>query len=105
LDDRNQALEAHSSIDVFVWKRSEGTISLTIELDEDVVPDLNDVWIVLIDEVCSLPPTYAIIVDFACQGSENLSTSRIFAYLHGPHGPVAPISAKSGLSTIIQIAG
>jgi len=49
LYDRNQSLETHACINMFCGKGSEGAVIFAVELDEDVVPDLKDIWVVLID--------------------------------------------------------
>lgn len=64
LDDRDQTLKAHAGVDVFGRKRAKRSIGFAVELDEYIVPDLQDVWIVLVDEMSSVSATYAIIVNF-----------------------------------------
>lgn len=49
LNDGNQALEAHSSVDVLAGKRLQRPIGLTVELNENVIPDFKDVRVVLVD--------------------------------------------------------
>ena len=51
LEDGDEAFEAHAGIDVFGWEGAERAVLLAIELDEDVVPDLDDVGVAGVDEV------------------------------------------------------
>ncbi len=57
----------------------ERAVGLAVELDEDEVPDLDDVGIAAVDEACRRrgPPC-----------------GRCGSRVHGPHGPVSPISQK-----------
>jgi hypothetical protein len=65
LDDGDQSLEAHAGIDVFGRKGAKRAVVFAVELDEDVVPDFQNVGIVLVDEMGGVSAAYAIIVDFA----------------------------------------
>lgn len=44
-------------------QRFEGTVVFAVELDENVVPDLEDVGVVLVDEMCSISAAYPVIVN------------------------------------------
>jgi hypothetical protein len=64
LDGGDQSLEAHTGINVFGWKRAKGPVVFAVELDEDVVPDFQDIRIVLVDKMSGVSAAYAIVVDF-----------------------------------------
>jgi hypothetical protein len=64
LDYGHQSLEAHSSVDVLCRQRSEGPIIFAVELDEDVVPDFEDIWVILIDQMCCVAVPNAIKMNF-----------------------------------------
>jgi len=49
---------------VFGGKGAKRPIVFAVELDEHIVPDLQDVRIVLVDEMTSVSATYAIIMNF-----------------------------------------
>ena len=49
LQDAGDAFEPHACVDVLGGEWFEGS-GLAIELDEDEVPDLDDVGVVLVDE-------------------------------------------------------
>lgn len=49
LKDGGETFKSHTGIDVLGGERTEGTVGLAVELDEDVVPDFNDVGEVGVD--------------------------------------------------------
>ena len=53
LEHTHQAFEAHTGVDDLVGKPFERTVGFAVVLHEDEVPNLDDLWIVLIDERCS----------------------------------------------------
>ena len=57
LDDRDESLEAHATVDVLLGQRLEAAVGLAVELHEDQVPDLQHVGIVLVDEVRRVAPS------------------------------------------------
>jgi hypothetical protein len=65
LDDGDEALEAHAGVDVLGGEGTERAVVLAVELDEDVVPDLEDIGVVLVDEVRRVSAADAVKVDFA----------------------------------------
>jgi hypothetical protein len=71
LDGRDQSLKAHAGVDVFGRKGAERPIVFAVELDEYVIPDLQDVGIILVDEMSSVSATYAIIVNFTGEWGVN----------------------------------
>ena len=81
LQDPADALEAHAGVDVLGRQRLELAVGVAVELDEDQVPDLDDRGF---SPPTSLPP--------------DLSGVRsMWISVHGPHGPVSPISQKLSL--------
>ena len=88
---RHETLEAETSVDVFGGKSSELAGRFTVVLNEDDVPDFENVRVIHVDEMSSISATDSVKVDLAdnqsCGFSEQLATD-----LHGPQGPVAPIS-------------
>lgn len=64
LDGGDQSFKAHAGVDVFRGKGTKRPIVFAVKLDEDIVPDLQDVRIVLVDEMTSVSATYAIIMNF-----------------------------------------
>lgn len=57
LQNRGKALQSHPSVDVFIWKLAQLPIGLSIELDEDEVPNLDYVGIICIHKLRSISPT------------------------------------------------
>jgi hypothetical protein len=43
----------------------ERPIILTVELDENVVPDFEDIWVILIDQMGSVAISNAVKMNFA----------------------------------------
>ncbi len=48
-----ETFEAHAGVDVVVGERFEFAVCFTVVLHEDEVPDLDDLWVVFVDEVSS----------------------------------------------------
>ena len=46
------------------WQWTQTSISFPIELNEDIIPDLNDVRQIGINQLCSVSSTDPIVVDF-----------------------------------------
>src|SRR5690606_32731161 len=46
-----------------------GSILLTVELDEHIVPDLNDVWHILVHQISSIAAANAIVVDLGARSA------------------------------------
>ena len=63
LDDRDEPLEAHAGVDVLRRQRLERAVRLAIELDEDEVPDLEDVGVARVDERRRVASADAVEVD------------------------------------------
>lgn len=59
----NEALKAHASINVFGGKGLQRAIILAIELDEDIIPDLHDEWVIFIDKMGGIAAAYVVIVN------------------------------------------
>ena len=59
----DKALKPHASVNVFGGKGLQGTIILTIELDEDIIPDLHDEGVIFIDKVGGITTTYVVIMN------------------------------------------
>ena len=54
----------HARIDVFRGEALEQAILFTVELNEkNVVPDLEDVRVIVIDQVRSIPTAYPVVMD------------------------------------------
>lgn len=102
LNDGDQSLETHTSIDMFRRKRSEGAISLAVELNEHVVPYFQNIWVVFVDEVRSITAAYPVEVNFTVFVESARKSNKVHkACLHGPHGPTAPISVGCAVKTMI----
>lgn len=65
VEDGDEPLEAHTGVDVLVGKGAERAGRFTVVLDEDVVPDLEDVWVVGVDQLGDGAATDTIKVDLA----------------------------------------
>lgn len=95
LNDRDQPLETHPSVDVSHRKWFQWSIVFPIELNENIVPYFEYIGVILIDQMSCVPPPYAIVVyltewAWVLNGIEGSNGN--FTCLQGPHGPVAPIS-------------
>mmetsp|Transcript_25502 Transcript_25502/g.54394 ORF Transcript_25502/g.54394 Transcript_25502/m.54394 type:complete len:414 (+) Transcript_25502:1750-2991(+) len=64
LQDRGQSLESHTRIDVLRWQRAQASVGFAIELNKDVVPDLDNVGQVGIDQLGRIASTDSIVVNF-----------------------------------------
>lgn len=71
LKDGDESLEAHSSIDVLVGQRSERAVGLSVVLHKNVVPDLEDVRVVVVDEVGGISVSDSVVVDLAEKGTRG----------------------------------
>ena len=67
LDDRDDTFEAHASVYMFRRERFQRTVLLTVELDEDVIPDFNDCRIISINKMWNLTIAYSIDVYLAAK--------------------------------------
>ena len=63
LQDGREALEAHAGVDVLGREGPEAAVGLAVELDEDVVPDLDDVGQVGVDAAGGVAAADAVVVD------------------------------------------
>ncbi|KAI3487195.1 hypothetical protein L1887_48905 [Cichorium endivia] len=63
LEDGDEALEAHAGVDVLCGEGPQGAVVLAVELHKDVVPDLDDVGVVHVDEVCGVAAADPVVVD------------------------------------------
>ena len=63
LQDGGDALEAHARVDVLCGQRAQLAVLLAVELDEHVVPDLDEVRVVHVDQLGHLAATDAVVVD------------------------------------------
>jgi hypothetical protein len=50
---------------MLIRERAEGAVNLAIELDKHVIPNLQDIWVVLVDKVGGIASTDAVVVDLA----------------------------------------
>jgi hypothetical protein len=66
--------------------------SLSVELYEHIVPDLNDVRQVSIDTCCSITPPYSVIV-YLCAGSTRSSVPHLCACMR--------VHVRSSVSVIL----
>ena len=74
LEHRHKTLISKSGIDMLVGQRPKGSIWLTVVLYEDVVPYLQHVRIILINEMSSVSPSYPVVVDFTARSAWSLVT-------------------------------
>ena len=83
LEGRHQSLEAHTGIDVLRRERLERLVGLSVELDEDDVPDFNHQGVVHVDEVGSIPAASdLVVVDFRARTAGALVTHLPKVVLH-----------------------
>ena len=83
LEGGHQALEAHTGIDVLRREGLERLVGLSVELDEDDVPDFNHQGIVHVDEVGSIPAASDLVVmDFGARTARALVTHLPEVVLH-----------------------
>lgn len=94
LNDRDKSLETHAGVNMLRWQRFEGGIRFTVKLDKHIVPNLEDVRIILIDKMGSMTSANAIVMNLTVSrlNAAIVNEAEIRACLQGPHGPVAPIS-------------
>jgi hypothetical protein len=93
LNHGNQTFKAHAGIDMLCGEGLKRAVFFAVVLDENVVPDLEDVGVVLVDEMGGVAPTDTIEVNFAINlVRAGILPRRAPLYLQGPQGPVAPIS-------------
>jgi hypothetical protein len=59
----NEALKAHAGVNVLGGKGLQRAIILTIELDEDIIPDLHNEGVIFIDKMGGITATYVVIVN------------------------------------------
>ena len=64
LKDTHKTLHSHTSVNVLSREESQGTISLTIVLDKNVVPNLNDIGKVSVDKLGCVASSNSVVVDF-----------------------------------------
>ena len=78
LQHRRDAFEAHAGVDVLGGQWRQAFVGVAVELDEDQVPDLDDLVRAAVDQL-----------------APDLSGVRsMWISVQGPHGPVSPISQK-----------
>ncbi|KAG9796345.1 hypothetical protein KCU88_g142, partial [Aureobasidium melanogenum] len=88
LEDTDESLETHARVDVFVGQRAQTLIRLPVVLNKHVVPDLQHVRIVLVDETGSIAPASdSVIVNFGTRTTWTLVT-------HFPE--ISSLASKSG---------
>jgi hypothetical protein len=63
LNGSNEALKAHASVNVFSGKGLQRAIILAIELDEDIIPDFHNEWVIFIDKMGGITAAYVVIVN------------------------------------------
>ena len=68
VEDRDQTLESHTGIDVFGRETSKLPGRLSVVLDKNVVPNLQHVWVVGVDQVGRLSSANTVEMNLtACQ--------------------------------------
>ncbi|KAI5309940.1 hypothetical protein KEM55_002081 [Ascosphaera atra] len=72
LEDGHETLVAHAGVDVFGGEGLEGGVRLAVVLDEDVVPDLKDIRVVLVDERRGIAAPDPVVVDLAARAARAL---------------------------------
>ena len=72
----DEALEAHACVHVVVGQRLKLAIGLAVILHEDEVPNLNDLWVVLVDEVAAV---HLLALLFGTHVIVNLGTGATWA--------------------------
>lgn len=96
LQHRYQTLETHASIHVLIRQRTQRTIRLTIILNKNVVPDLQHVRIVLVDQMSSItPPPNTVVVDLTTGTAWALITHLPKVILHVPRENVVVRNTSS----------
>mmetsp|Transcript_65922 Transcript_65922/g.187259 ORF Transcript_65922/g.187259 Transcript_65922/m.187259 type:complete len:297 (+) Transcript_65922:2540-3430(+) len=66
---RGHPLEAHAGVDALCRQLDEAAVGLAVELHEDVVPDLEDVGVVHVDEVRRVAAADAVVVDLRARAT------------------------------------
>ena len=94
LDNRDKPFETHPSINMLRRQWLERPVFFAVELNKDVIPNLQNIWVVLVDSMGCITTAYSIKMDFTVSKLvfNKLDPKRKVFYLHGPQGPVAPIS-------------
>ena len=69
LNHRADALEAHAGIDVLCWQRREALIFVAVELDEDEVPDFDDLVRAAVNERAAASVRRAVDVNFGTRAA------------------------------------
>jgi len=73
----HEPFQTHSRVDMLCRKRPKGTIIFAIELDEDVIPKFDHVWVVLVHEVRSVATSNTVEVNFAVYNMSEVNLSRL----------------------------
>ncbi|KAI7360092.1 Alanine--tRNA [Hortaea werneckii] len=68
----NRGVNTSTGIDVLVRQRLQSAVRLTVVLDEDVVPDLEHIRVILVDEICSIAIADAVVVNFRARTTGTL---------------------------------
>jgi hypothetical protein len=74
LKDRDESFEAHACVDVFIGEGPEGSVCFAIVLNEDVVPDFEDIGIVLVHEMGSISAADSVVMEFCTWTTWTLIT-------------------------------
>src|ERR1700733_2387363 len=64
LDYGHKTLKPHAGVNVLRRQSLKGTIVFTVELDEDVVPDFQNVRVILVDKLSSVPSSDMVKMNF-----------------------------------------
>ena len=67
LEHRDDALETHISIDVFDGQGFKSTVLFVVKLDEDIIPDFDQGWVITVHEMSHVTATYPIDVHLTGQ--------------------------------------
>ncbi len=84
LKHRDQALEAHAGVDVAGGQELQGPAGLAVELDEDVIPDLEDVGVAGVDQRGGVAPADPVEVDLRTGAARPGVTHLPEVVLHVP---------------------
>jgi hypothetical protein len=76
LDYGHKTLKTHAGVNVFRRQTLESTIMFTIELDKDVVPDFQNVRVILVDKLGSVPSSDTVKMNFTNKSYKNLGGNR-----------------------------
>mmetsp|Transcript_11487 Transcript_11487/g.29021 ORF Transcript_11487/g.29021 Transcript_11487/m.29021 type:complete len:365 (+) Transcript_11487:1812-2906(+) len=89
LQHADHALHAHAGVHVLVRQRLEAAVCLAVELNEDNIPDLQNIGVIHVHQVRSVAAADAIVVDL-CAGAAGALVShlpKVVLAVKGKHTP------------------